>query len=194
MLSTSLIFQYILISEYATSSLSCLFYLFFIHLYCVLFTDQLPRSITYSLEPTSTGVSNSVKIDILASTAEVSSTTAMSKSLNSPTKHANISVADELNLLGHEIDRQMNKKANEVLELIKAYLSGTFNRSEFHGKMNDIGSVSMADLTSIAKKVIKRYKFEANPNQHYFVRMKFLQFPTSSRDLGEFKLTLIQGT
>lgn len=151
-------------------------------------TDQLPRSITYSLEPSSTGVSNSVKIDILASTAEVSSTTTMFKSVvgNSPVKHTNISVADELNLLGHEIDRQMNKKTNEILELIKAYLSNTFNQNEFHEKMNEIGNVSMADLISISKKVMKRHKFEVNPNQHYFIKMKLLQFPTSAKDLSKF--------
>lgn len=143
------------------------------------------------MEPSSlTGVSNSVKIDILAScTSEVTSTTTMNKSTsNSPVKvnhQVNISVSDELNLLGHEIDRQMNKKANEILELLKAFLiGGAFSQSNFRDKMNEIGNVTMSDLIMIAKKVIKRHKFEMNPNHHYFVKMKNLQFPTSARDLG----------
>jgi hypothetical protein len=103
----------------------------------------------------------------------------------SPAKNANISVADELNLLGHEIDRQMSRKTNEILELIKAFLNETLSKEEFHSRMSEIGSVTMSDITLITRKVIKRHKFEPNPNQHYFAKMKLLQFPTSGKDLGE---------
>lgn len=102
-------------------------------------------------------------------------------------KSANITVADELNLLGHEIDRQMGRKTNEILELIKAFISNAVTKKEFHEKMTEIGNVSMSDLTLIARKVIKRYKFEQNPNQQLFAKMKFLQFPTGGKDLGKFK-------
>lgn len=159
--------------------------LFFIATFFIT-TDQLPKSITYNLETSTKGVSSSVKIDILASSltqqAEASSTGNMTKSTN---KNSNISVADELNLLGHEIDRQMSRKTNEILELIKAFLSNTISKAEFHERMTSVGNVTMSDITLITRKVIKRHKFEPNPNQHYFTKMKFLQFPTSGSDLGE---------
>lgn len=153
-------------------------------------SDQLPTSITYNLETTSTlGVSSSVKIDILASNiTQQTEATTIGNMTKSPTKNSNITVADELNLLGHEIDRQMGRKTNEILELIKAYLSNTFSKTEFHERMNEVGSVTMSDLSQITRKIIKRHKFEPNPNQHYFTKMRFLVFPTSGRDLGESKI------
>ena len=146
----------------------------------------MPKSITYSVE--TTGIRSScVKIDILTSAGTFfnSDSVEMSKLVTSIPKHANISLNDELNILSHEIDKQMNKKTIEILELVKEYLGNVLSEVEFHSKMNDIGNVSVSDLSTIAKKLIKRQKFEANPNQKDFMRMKFLQFPTSSKDLGE---------
>lgn len=153
--------------------------------------DQLPKSFTYSLETSSTGVSSSVKIDILApslfSQTEASSTTnEMSKTQTSPSKHSNISLNDELNLLGHEIDKQMSKKTNEILELTKEFLGNKIDKNEFHSRMEYSGNINMCDFISITKRLTKRQKFEANPNQKEFSKMKHLQFPTSSKDLGEF--------
>lgn len=147
----------------------------------------MPKSITYSVE--TTGISNScVKIDILTSAGTFFSSDAveMPKKITSLPKNANISLNDELNLLSHEIDKQMNKKTLEILELVKEYLGNELNEIEFHSKMNDIGNVSVSDLSTISKKLIKRQKFEVNPNHKDFMRMKFLQFPTSSKDLGKF--------
>lgn len=151
---------------------------------------------------------SSVKIDILASTmsitqAEASSTTTaatFSQKTSSNFVRDNskqqkkLSQEDELNLLGHEIDRQMNKKTTEILELIKAYLSQSFNRDQFHEKMAEIGNVTMSDLSSITRKIVKRHKFEVNPNQHYFLKMRLLQFPTSAFDLGESQSLLKFGS
>lgn len=103
----------------------------------------------------------------------------------SPSKNLNISIIDELNILGHEIDRQMNRKTNEILEHIKAFLSNTLNNTEFYRRLNEIGNVTMTDITLITRKLIKRHKFEPNPNQHYFAKIKCLQFPTSGNDLGK---------
>lgn len=145
----------------------------------------MPKSITYSVE--TTGISSScVKIDILSSTGTYFNSDAveMPKIVTSIPKHANISLNDELNIISHEIDKQMNKKTVEILELVKEYLGNELSEVEFHSKMNEIGNVSVHDFSTISKKLIKRQKFEANPNQKDFMRMKFLQFPTSSKDLG----------
>ncbi|XP_070503704.1 uncharacterized protein [Chironomus tepperi] len=155
-------------------------------------TNRMPKSITYSVE--TTGISSScVKIDILTSTGSYYNLDAvdMSKVVTSIPKHANISLNDELNILSHEIDKQINKKTLEILELVKEYLGNQLNEDEFHSRMNDIGNVSVSDLSTIAKKLIKRQKFEANPNQKDFMRMKFLQFPTSSKDLVNYFKNLI---
>lgn len=96
-----------------------------------------------------------------------------------------MSSLDELNLISHEIDKQMSKKANETLELLKDFLSGSLEKNTFLTKMNDASETSQADLMSIAKKLIKRHKFELNPNYKEFMKMKFLNFPTSSRDLSK---------
>jgi hypothetical protein len=169
-------------------------------------TDQLPKSFTYSLETRSLGVSNSFKIDILEPSLAIqsdvaSSTTAtttaaaemprsthstVSSSSSSTSKYANLSSLDELNLLSHEIDKQITKKTNEILELVKEFLAGSIESCAFHARMLEIGNISIADLTVITKKLMKRHKFEANPNQRDFMRVKYLQFPTSSKDLGEY--------
>jgi hypothetical protein len=147
----------------------------------------MPKSITYSVE--TTGITSScVKIDILTSTGTYFNSDAVEMpKVTSIPKHANISLTDELNVISHEIDKQMNKKTVEILELVKEYLGNELSEGEFHCKMNDIGNVSVSDLSTISKKLIKRQKFEANPNQKDFMRMKFLQFPTSSKDLGMYK-------
>lgn len=96
-----------------------------------------------------------------------------------------MSSLDELNVIGHEIDKQITKKTNEILELLKDFLSGALEKMHFLTKMTDASDTSISDLLSIAKKLTKRHKFEPNPNHKEFMRIKFLQFPTSSRDLGE---------
>jgi hypothetical protein len=155
--------------------------------------DLLPKSITYNLEPSATtGISNSVKIDILAPTInqnEVPSTTDKSlrvTSYQSPSKCSKMSSYDELNLISHEIDKQMTKKTNETLELLKEFLSGAIEKNYFLTKMSDACDTSQADLISIARKLIKRHKFEINPNYREFMRIKFLLFPTTSKDLGKW--------
>ena len=82
----------------------------------------MPKSITYSVE--TSGISSScVKIDILTSTGTFFNDAAeISKVKTSMSKNSNISLSDELNILSHEIDKQMNKKTIEILELIKEYL------------------------------------------------------------------------
>lgn len=96
-----------------------------------------------------------------------------------------MSSLDELNIIGHEIDKQITKKTNEILELLKDFLGGALEKNNFLTRMTDASDTSISDLLSIAKKLTKRHKFEPNPNHKEFMRIKFLQFPTSSRDLGE---------
>lgn len=156
------------------------------------FVDQLPKSITYSFEPSATtGMSSSVKIDILAPSmnqAEVPSTTdrsLKSSSYQSQPKCSKISSLDELNIISHEIDKQITKKTNIILELLKEFLNGAVDKNPFLTKMSDASETTISDLLSVAKKLIKRHKFEPNPNHKEFMRIKFLQFPTTARDLGE---------
>lgn len=92
---------------------------------------------------------------------------------------------DELNLISHEIDKQMTKKTNETLELLKEFVSGTMEKCIFLAKFSDASDCNQSDLVSIARKLIKRHKFLLNPNHKEFMRIKFLNFPTSSKDLGE---------
>lgn len=99
-----------------------------------------------------------------------------------------MSPTDELNLFNHEIDKQITRRTNEILELIKQYLGGIIDGREFHMKMIDNGNISINDLILISKKLIKRHKFEANPNQRDFMRMKQLSFATTSQDIGELNL------
>lgn len=159
------------------------------------FVDQLPKSITYSFEPSATtGISNSVKIDILApamnQTEVPSSTDRSSKSFqSSPVKCTKLSSLDELNIISHEIDKQITKKTNIILDLLKEFLSLSMDKNIFLTKMSDASETSLSDLLSVAKKLIKRHKFEPNPNHKEFMRIKFLQFPTTARDLGEQKKT-----
>lgn len=158
-----------------------------------IFVDQLPKSITYNIEPTATsGVNNSVKIDILApamSQSEVPSVTDKSSrhasSFSTHSKCSKLSSIDELNVISHEIDKQITKKTNCILELLKEYLNGSMEKNLFLTKMSDATETSLPDLISVAKKLIKRHKFEPNPNHKEFMRIKFLQFPTASKDLGE---------
>lgn len=132
-----------------------------------------------------------MKIDIPAlSQAEAPSTTEINQRnvttvVQQPLKCSNISSLDELNVMGKEIDRQMSKKTNEVLELLKELLSETLEKSAYFSKMTEASETSLSDLLSITKKLIKRHKFEPNPNHREFMRIKFLHFPTTSKDLGE---------
>lgn len=96
-----------------------------------------------------------------------------------------MSSLDELNVIAKEIDKQISKKTNEVLQLIKDHLSGTLDKNAYYAKMTDASETSTSDLLTITKKLIKRHKFEPNPNHREFMRIKFLQFPTTSKDLGE---------
>lgn len=96
-----------------------------------------------------------------------------------------MSSLDELNLIAKEIDKQITKKTNEVLELLKELLSKTIEKNVYFTKMTDASETSLSDLLAITKKLIKRHKFEPNPNHREFMRIKFLQFPTTSNDLGE---------
>lgn len=100
-------------------------------------------------------------------------------------KCSKMSSLDELNVISHEIDKQITKKTNAILELLKEYLSGTVEKNIFLAKMTDASDTSLADLISVARKLTKRHKFEPNPNHKEFMRIKFLQFPTTSKDLGE---------
>lgn len=91
---------------------------------------------------------------------------------------------DELNVIGHEIDKQMTKKTNETLELLTDLLSGLLEKNTFLTRMSDATDTTLSDLLSISKKLVKRHKFEVNPNHREFMRIKHLQFPTTSKDLG----------
>lgn len=102
-----------------------------------------------------------------------------------PQKGLKWSALDELNVISHEIDKQLSKKTLEILELLKEFLSGSLDKSFFIGKMREASNISLGDLTLLARKLIKRHKFEINPNYREFLRIKFLQFPTSSKDIGE---------
>lgn len=94
---------------------------------------------------------------------------------------------DEINVISHEIDKQMTKKTLETLQLLKEVVSGALEKNVFLKKMSDASDTSQTDLLSIAKKLIKRHKFELNPNHKEFMRIKFLHFPTSSKDLSELE-------
>lgn len=106
-------------------------------------------------------------------------------------KGSSLSPADEMNVISHEIDKQITKKTNEILELLKEFVSGSVDKTIFSEKMAEAGNLSTGDMVSIAKKLIKRHKFEINPNQREFLRMKFLIFPTTSREIGELKVFLM---
>lgn len=110
----------------------------------------------------------------------------MPKTITTTPKHAIITLTDELNILNHEIDKQINKKTNDILELVKDFLGLSIGETEFQYKMHEIGSISVSDFSLMTKKLIKRHKFESNPNQKDFMKMKALRFPTSSRDLSEY--------
>lgn len=93
---------------------------------------------------------------------------------------------DELNVIGHEIDKQITKKTNRILELLREFFCGLLDKNSFRAQMIDASETSLSDLLLITKKLIKRHKFQSNPNHKEFMRIKFLSFPTSSTDLGEF--------
>lgn len=106
-------------------------------------------------------------------------------SYQSPSKCSKMSCVDELNVISHEIDKQITKKTITILELLKEFLSGLMEKNSFLTRMSDASDTSLSDLISIARKLTKRHKFEPNPNHKEFMRIKFLQFPTTSKDLGE---------
>lgn len=154
------------------------------------FVDSLPQSFTYNLEPSATtGITNSVKIDILAnsSTEMPSSSDKSSKSIYQASSKCatTMTTLDELNVIGHEIDKQITKKTNEALVLLTDFLSGSLDKNLFLAKMSDATDTNLHDLLSISKKLVKRFKFEVNPNLKDFMKIKHLQFPTASKDLGE---------
>lgn len=135
-----------------------------------------------------TGITSSVKIDILANNfAEVPSSTDRNSKQNFQTsaKCANMTALDELNVIGHEIDKQMTKKTNEIVDCLTELLSGLLEKNTFLTKMSDATDTTMADLLAVSRKLVKRHKFEVNPNHKEFMRMKHLHFPTTSKDLGE---------
>lgn len=153
----------------------------------------MPKTITYSLEATPTGGfnnNNSFKIDILApAMGQIEMPSSTDKPLKVPNlqspKGSKMTALDEMNVISHEIDKQITKKTNEILELLKEFLSGALERVRFSEKMREASDTALSDLMSIAKKLIKRHKFEPNPNFKEFMRIKFLQFPTSAIDIGE---------
>lgn len=88
-------------------------------------------------------------------------------------------------MISHEIDKQITKKTNAILQLLKEFLSGTLEKVNFMTRMTDASDTSLSDLLSVARKLTKRHKFEPNPNHKEFMRIKFLLFPTTSKDLGK---------
>lgn len=149
----------------------------------------MPKSIIYKLETLpSTGISSSFKIDILAPTMNQSdSTTDKGRvaSYEPPSKCSKLTSLDELNVISHEIDKQITKKTIAILELLKEFLSGSTEKNNFITRLSDASDTTLSDMISIARKLTKRHKFEPNPNHKEFMRIKFLQFPTTSKDLGE---------
>jgi hypothetical protein len=137
-----------------------------------------------------TGISNNVKIDILPQSMnfiEVPTTTdKISRDSNGHTsKSTKLTGLDELNVISREIDKQITKKTNRILDLLKEFFCGMLDKNSFRAQMIDASETSLSDLLFISKKLIKRHKFQSNPNQKEFLRIKFLSFPTSSTDLGE---------
>lgn len=134
-----------------------------------------------------------MKIDILASNlSEVPSSSDSNSKQNFQTsaKIVSMTALDELNVIGHEIDRQTTKKTAETLELLTELLSGAMEKNTFLAKMKEGTDTTLADLLAISRKLVKRHKFEVNPNLKEFMRIKHLQFPTSSKDLGELNLNV----
>lgn len=164
------------------------------HFLSIQFVDELPESITYSLDSSSnSGARSNLKIDILAPTMsfiEVPSLTdrQLRAAIQSSKCSKDMTCLDELNIISHEIERQINKKTTEILDLLKNYLSGLLEKNIFMERMADASDTTLSDLIAISKKLVKRHKFLYNPNVKDFMRIKLLIFPTTSKDLGEMMM------
>lgn len=97
-----------------------------------------------------------------------------------------ISISVELNQIGNEIDKRINKKTKKILDVVQELLKSQITKQEFFTRMNETAKTSIGDLIIIAKKLVKRYKFGHNPNSKEFSKLKNLQFPTAPRDLSKF--------
>jgi hypothetical protein len=98
----------------------------------------------------------------------------------------NISVMNELSLIGNEIDRRIKKKTSSILDLVREYLNSKLERNEFIKQMHETASTTTSDLFSIAKRLQRKKKFERNPNLKEFLKIKKLRFTTSSDELSEY--------
>lgn len=96
-----------------------------------------------------------------------------------------ISISVELNQIGDEIDKRINKKTHKILDIVQELLKSQITKQEFVTRMNETAKTSIGDLIIIAKKLVKRYKFGHNPNSKEFSKLKNLQFPTSPRDMSK---------
>lgn len=136
--------------------------------------------------------SSKVKIDILApSLTVVNQTNTSSKTTDkianshrSPSKTA-LSSMDELNIIGNEIDKQITKKTNEIMELLRQYLSDAFDKTQFATLMSTTGAFTTNDFFIITKKLVKKHKYIRSPNHNNFMKMKKFYFQTSAEDLGK---------
>lgn len=105
-----------------------------------------------------------------------------------------ISISVELNQIGDEIDKRINKKTHKILDVVQELLKSQITKQEFVTRMNETAKTSIGDLIFIAKKLVKRYQFGHNPNSKEFSRLKNLHFPTAPRDMSKFFCQSINDT
>lgn len=171
----------------------------------LIFSGSLPKSIYLNTSE------NGVKIDILTpisqpnqnnqSQLSITSTlkpslreSTLSRSSSSSQNHRESSLLtphDELELINNEIDLLFGQKSSYILKLLTEFISNHITRNMFENKMKVYCDITLTDLVYVTKNLIKKYKFEPNQNYKEFSKIKYLQFPTTYHNLGEFYWTLI---
>lgn len=92
---------------------------------------------------------------------------------------------DELEMINNEIDLLFDQKSSYILTLLTEFISNRITRNIFENKMKLYCDITLTDLVTVTKNLIKKYKFEPNQNYKEFSKIKYLQFPTTYHNLGK---------
>ena len=163
----------------------------------LIISGSLPKSIYLNTSE------NGVKIDILTpisqpnqnNQSQLPFTSTLKSSLRESTMNqslsqnhqasSSLSTHNELEMINNEIDLLFSQKTTFILTLLTEFISNRITRNIFENKMKLYCDITLTDLVSVTKNLIKKYKFEANPNSKEFSKIKYLQFPTTYQNLGK---------
>lgn len=105
--------------------------------------------------------------------------------LNRAEKHLS-----ELETINTEIDNLINYKSDLIIQLLQEYNNDRISASEFSKRMKNTCDITCSDLDRLTNNLTKKHHFQLNKDVGLLSKSKYLNFPTTATDLGEFESTI----